>query len=114
MKSHLLNMQDNRTRGYGKCSMESDSEARILGYPSATHWLDTVTGEAAFQCLAPGRLLEYDRIFRPRRALTRYEAELLAALEEPVDWDHPDIVDDRLTAAATTAKYRALDLLDRL
>ena len=100
------------------CVMDSDSESRSLGYPSPNHWLDIVSGEAAFQCLQPGRLAEYDRVFTPRRALSQHEADLLKALEVPVDWEWLAeagyLEDDRLSAAATRIKYVALDLLDRL
>jgi hypothetical protein len=96
--------------------MESESQqARSLGYPSAEYWLAVAAAEATWGIITPERLVEYDTIFYPRRALTRFEFDLLEALSVPVDWDwlQPYLVDDRLSPAATTAKYRALEALDR-
>ena len=93
--------------------MDHDDMARRLGYRDSQQWLATVTGEAAFAVMAPHRLTEYDQIFNRRRPLTPSESELLRALEHPADWDwletNGHLDNGRLTAAATTAKYVALE-----
>lgn len=100
-------------------AMESDRNAKRIGYPSAHHWLTLVTGEAAFNVIAPDRLIEYDQIFRhPRRPVSRQESELLAACEHPADIDYLTThghltATGALTREATEAYWRAVDALER-
>lgn len=96
--------------------MEFDINARNLGYPTADHWLRLVESEALFDTIDPVRYTEYARIFTHRRALTLYESQLLAAIDD-ADWvwleEHRCLtVDGCLTDGATASKYAALAAIE--
>jgi hypothetical protein len=95
--------------------MEPDTQARTLGYKSASDWLDTAVP-------SPAALVEYDQIFWSGRAITKAESRLIEAIDGPTarewvmeEWPHKRLADCMAEWDDWFSTYvDALDALDRL